>query len=144
MVIHKASPQAQEFQAGVEAVKEAIIGSALSEEMLKIAGGLGRNTGTTVAGIARAMGPAAFADIWKWARLVLPLQIRLAAEQGLWDLGGEYRRLISGFGPIKGRDARGPVSEREALPAGIERERLRRINLNVSRTRRRHEWEFKG
>ena len=62
--------------------QEAFSKATLTKEALELVGGLGRTAGTAVAGIARAMGPGAFADVWKWARLVLPLQTRLAAEQG--------------------------------------------------------------
>lgn len=36
---------------------------------------------------------------WVRARLFVPLQIRLAMEQLLWERGGGYRSLVTGFGP---------------------------------------------
>lgn len=42
---------------------------------------------------------AAFKRDWVRARLFVPLQIRLAMEQLLWELGGDYRSLVTGFGP---------------------------------------------
>lgn len=44
---------------------------------------------------------AAFQRHWVRARLFVPLQIRLAMEQLLWELGGGYRNLITGFGPAR-------------------------------------------
>jgi hypothetical protein len=43
-----------------------------------------------------------FGYIWTRVRAFVPLQIRLCAEQIFWDRGGEWRRYISGFSPIKG------------------------------------------
>ena len=74
--------------------------NAFSWGGIKLAAGLSRGIGRAVAGSAKRVGAKAFAREWKWARLALPLQARLAAEQGLWDLGGDYRRLVSGFEPI--------------------------------------------
>lgn len=45
-------------------------------------------------------GPKAFEQDWKWARLVVPLQIRLMVEQVLWDRRGGWRDLVSGFKPV--------------------------------------------
>ncbi len=45
-----------------------------------------------------------FKTIWKWVRLGLPLQLRLGCEQLLWDTGGEFRTLITGFRAIEGDD----------------------------------------
>lgn len=42
---------------------------------------------------------AAWKRDWVRCRLFVPLQIRLAMEQVLYERGGEYRSLITGFGP---------------------------------------------
>lgn len=44
--------------------------------------------------------PRAFQADWKWMRLMVPLQFRLLVEQVLWDLGGDWRKLVTGFRPI--------------------------------------------
>ncbi len=45
-----------------------------------------------------------FESDWKWTRLVVPLQVRLLVEQVLWDKRGGWRDLVTGFGPVKGRN----------------------------------------
>ncbi len=40
---------------------------------------------------------------WKWIRLWVPLQVRLFVEQVLWDMGGPWRKLVTGFRPIAGK-----------------------------------------
>lgn len=42
----------------------------------------------------------AFQADWKWARMILPLQVRLIVEQVLWDKGGHWRKMVTGFRPI--------------------------------------------
>lgn len=37
---------------------------------------------------------------WKVVRQALPLQVRLTVEQVLWNEGGRYRTLCSGFMPL--------------------------------------------
>ncbi len=37
---------------------------------------------------------------WKWMRLLVGLQQRLFIEQVLWDKGGDWRKLVTGFRPI--------------------------------------------
>ncbi len=51
-------------------------------------------------------GPREFEADWKWIRLVVPLQMRLLVEQILWDKRGGWRDLVTGFGPVKGRQDR--------------------------------------
>lgn len=46
--------------------------------------------------------PTSFQKDWKWLRLDVDLQTRLFVEQVLWELGGDYRTLVTGFGPVKG------------------------------------------
>lgn len=46
-------------------------------------------------------GAAAFLEDWKWIRLAIPLQVRLAVEQMLWDRGGDWRKLVTGFSPVR-------------------------------------------
>lgn len=41
-----------------------------------------------------------FVDSWKLGRQLVPLQGRLVMEQVLWDLGGPWRTLVSGFKPL--------------------------------------------
>lgn len=47
------------------------------------------------------IGKAAFKADWKIIRLWLGLQDRLFVEQMLYDRGGFYRRLVSGFRPLE-------------------------------------------
>ena len=54
-------------------------------------------------------GPSAFQKDWKWARLLVPLQLRLLVEQVLWDKGEGWRKLITGFGPIRSKRSRPPA-----------------------------------
>lgn len=42
-----------------------------------------------------------FKQDWSIVRLVISLQARLMVEQVLWDLGGRYRELVTGFRPLK-------------------------------------------
>ena len=42
-----------------------------------------------------------FSKDWRWLRLDIDLQTRLFVEQVLWDLGPTWRKLVTGFGPIK-------------------------------------------
>lgn len=46
------------------------------------------------------VGKALFRRDWTFFRTWVPLQIRLAIEQILWNSFGEYRDLVSGFDPI--------------------------------------------
>lgn len=74
----------------------------LSPGLIRAAANLGRSVATQIrAALLEYRGAAAFTKDWKWARLSVPLQIRLLVEQVLWDEGGEWRKLITGFGPIK-------------------------------------------
>lgn len=41
-----------------------------------------------------------FREHWKILRHWVSLQTRLAIEQVLWEYGGEYRKLVTGFRPI--------------------------------------------
>ncbi len=43
---------------------------------------------------------AGFEEDWKWVRIAIPLQVRLIVEQILWDRGGRWRELVTGFKPI--------------------------------------------
>ena len=61
--------------------------------------------------------PRAFEEDWKWLRLVVPLQLRLLVEQILWDKRGGWRDLVTGFGPVKGRGGRKPLSGAKAASA---------------------------
>ena len=45
--------------------------------------------------------PGAFQRDWKWVRLLVPLQMRLMVEQVLWDKGIGWRKLVTGFGPVR-------------------------------------------
>ncbi len=62
---------------------------------------ISRTVAGAIIAVARDMGYQAFEAQWKYARLAVPLQVRLAAEQGLWELGGKYRQLITGFRPVE-------------------------------------------
>lgn len=42
-----------------------------------------------------------FWEDWRIFRVWCPLQVRLAVEQILWELGGRYRKAITGFGPME-------------------------------------------
>lgn len=46
------------------------------------------------------IGRAAFRADWKWIRLWLDLQERLFVEQMLYEKGGFYRTLVTGFKPV--------------------------------------------
>lgn len=41
-----------------------------------------------------------FKSDWRIFRVWCPLQVRLAVEEILWQLGPPYRKLITGFAPI--------------------------------------------
>lgn len=45
----------------------------------------------------------AFVEDWKVLRLGVSLQVRLYVEQVLWDAGGKYRELVTGFRAIDNR-----------------------------------------
>ncbi len=122
-----------ERQAGVARTK--IAQGVVTWEGLRIVARLSRGIGIVTRGIALAVGVKAFASEWKWARLALPLQTRLAAEQGLWDLGGDYRRLVSGFKPIEdgGDIGSGVGRKREQLL--LEKETSKRKRERQSRFR---------
>jgi len=45
-------------------------------------------------------GPVAYAVRWRTVRNMVPLQVRMLLEQAMWELGDEWRKLISGFGPL--------------------------------------------
>lgn len=47
------------------------------------------------------IGKAAFKADWRWIRLRVGLQDRLLIEQVLYDKGGFYRTLVSGFRPLE-------------------------------------------
>lgn len=48
----------------------------------------------------RDMGRYMFKEHWKVLRHWVSLQTRLAIEQVLWERGGFYRQLVSGFRPL--------------------------------------------
>lgn len=48
-------------------------------------------------------GLEAFWVTWKVLRCWVPLQLRLAVEQVLYEKGGDWRRLVTGFRPIENR-----------------------------------------
>ncbi len=117
-----------------------------TELTLVAAAAISRATGERIARTAVDMGPEAFANEWKWARLAISLQARLAAEQGLWDLGGDYRRLISGFAPIgkaqratrrEERVVQDTVARRAAAAENIKRRRIQRGRERKLAERRR-------
>ncbi len=93
MVLHlpgEGEEQKRQFRAVQEHFVGILAESVLTWEGIKGVAGLARATGGSIAGVASRVGIKAFAREWKWARLAIPLQTRLAAEQGLWDLGDEY------------------------------------------------------
>lgn len=49
-----------------------------------------------------------FMSDWKWLRLLVPLQVRLFVEQILWDRGGRWRQLVTGFRPVSTSGPRRP------------------------------------
>ena len=122
MVVHEGR-KADEFRRQTEIVLQKIAEMPATEGALTVVADVARASGRAAASLATAMGPAAFAEHWKWARLALPLQTRLAAEQGLWDLGGDYRRLVSGFKPIEGAgDEEGRVGRPAAYGGAVRRQ----------------------
>ena len=86
-----------------------------------------------------------FGADWKWLRLEVPLQTRLFVEQVLWERGGEWRKLVTGFGPIKAGAGGVPKSEiafflRRAVTAGAQRRGYRRrpgTTVSVSKKSKR-------
>lgn len=42
-----------------------------------------------------------FQTVWPRCRVWFPLQFRLCAEQVMWDRGGQWRRYVTGFNPVK-------------------------------------------
>lgn len=53
-----------------------------------------------VDGYDKAGGFAEFRSMWRKVRNAVPLQTRLMVEQILWEKGGTWRGLVSGFKPI--------------------------------------------
>jgi hypothetical protein len=47
------------------------------------------------------MGFERFKQHWRVYRVWCPLQMRLACEEIFWELGDPYKRLITGFAPLK-------------------------------------------
>ena len=45
-------------------------------------------------------GSRRFRQFWVRARLLVGLQTRLFVEQVLWELGGPFRLLVTGFNPV--------------------------------------------
>lgn len=50
---------------------------------------------------AKGLGFEQFKSNWRVFRVWCPLQVRLAAEEIFWELGDPYRKLITGFAPLK-------------------------------------------
>lgn len=71
---------------------------------LRLAVALGRSLADSVRdAVEEYDDPRVFEKDWKYARLVVPLQIRLLIEQILWDKRGGWRDLVTGFNPVKRR-----------------------------------------
>ncbi len=80
---------------------EGILVQFISKEALRLAKAMARAARKLVNSYR---GPRAFEQDWKWLRLAVPLQVRLVVEQVLWDKRGGYRDLVTGFGPVRGRN----------------------------------------
>ena len=73
-----------------------LAGGVISRASLAGAGAVGRRiAGTLVRALASYKRLSDFVEDWRYARLVLPLQARLVAEEVLWQLG--FQGLVSGF-----------------------------------------------
>lgn len=86
-----------------------------------------------------------FQHDWVRARLFVPLQIRLAMEQILYERGGAYRTLVSGFGPA---DVPGGAAGQGGSPTGgpkgsdkISYSRVAALERQIARERY---WKKKG
>ncbi len=64
----------------------------------------------------------AFWDDWKWLRVGVELQVRLFVEAVLWERGGEWRRMITGFSPAR-KASKAPAKPQ---PSGLIKRPLRR------------------
>ena len=74
----------------------------ISGAVISVAADTGRAVANQVrASLLKYNSAKAFQKDWKWARLSMPLQARLLTEQVLWEKGGDWRKLVTGFGPIK-------------------------------------------
>ena len=85
-------------------VRQALRLRRLAIERLKLTGrhlaNLARDTSrVTTAWMDSYKTPFAFERDWKWLRLEVDLQTRLFVEQVLWDRGGVWKAMVSGFGP---------------------------------------------
>ena len=85
-------------------VRQALRLRRLAIERLKLTGrhmaNLARDTSrVTTAWMDSYKTPFAFERDWKWLRLEVDLQTRLFVEQVLWDRGGVWKAMVTGFGP---------------------------------------------
>ncbi len=63
------------------------------------AGALTRLSGDLATAV-HGYGARRFRKLWVRARLLVGLQSRLFIEQVLWELGGPFRDLVTGFRPV--------------------------------------------
>ncbi len=96
----------EQFQVIAETLAKWTADVGLSGAFLSVAADSGRAVANQVrAALLKYSSAKAFQRDWKWARLSVPLQIRLLVEQVLWEKDGDWRNLVTGFGPIKDVEA---------------------------------------
>ncbi len=59
-------------------------------------------TADEIKGFIRSVGIDRWSRYWHYGRQLISLQHRLFVEQIYSDLGGEWAKLVTGFGPLKG------------------------------------------
>jgi len=62
-----------------------------------------------------------FASNWRWVRMLISLQVRLIIEQILWDRGGDWRKMITGFLPMSSESEASPSEGDERRERSLER-----------------------
>ena len=96
----------EQFQYIAETFAQWTADVGISGGLISVAADSGRAVANQVrAALSKYSSSKAFQRDWKWARLSVPLQIRLLVEQVLWEKGGDWKKLVTGFGPIKGAEA---------------------------------------
>ena len=114
----------------------------LSAGMLKIAAGQGRALEAGISAMLDEMTPEEFQGEWQWARMLVPLQLRLIVEQVLWNRGRPWKDLITGFLPMKKikrqRALKSERSSRRMAPSSNYRPRMgqRRVQRGQRHGRR--------
>lgn len=62
-----------------------------------------------------------FNERWARVRSFLPLQVRLACEQVMWERGGGWRELVTGFRPVDTGEGLSPSEQAGARSKGTQR-----------------------